>query len=164
MFILRSWFLQIGVANSCYVVPHEGGKERLQSARASASYHGGTIMSDLQIQDGSRPEDPHASWYGKAHMFFKATEVTQAWDRAKGRRVQTKVVHDLVFIRWYNVTGYLDATKCPQLEWESQPGRPAGTPHCTVESIACIKSVQMMVPKHTFTHNKRLVYRNVYYR
>lgn len=156
--------LQIGVASSCYVVPHEGGKERLQSARASASYHNVTIMSDLQIQDGNNPDDPHASWYGKAHLFFKATEEKRVWDRNLGRRVNRHIVHDLVFIRWYNVTGYLDATKCPQLEWETRPGCPLDTPHCTVEPISCIKSVQMMVPKHTFTHGKRLVYRNLYFR
>lgn len=152
------------MVNSCYIVPHEGGKERLQSARASADYHGQHVMSELQVQDGEHPDDPHASWYGKAHLFFKATESKRVFDWDKGRQVIKKVVHDLVFIRWYREVGWTDATKCPMLEWESRPGRPADTPYCTVESISCIKSVQMLVTKHTLTHGKRLFYRNVYYR
>jgi hypothetical protein len=130
--VILVFLSQIGVVNSCYVVPHEGGKERLQSARASAEYHGGVIMSDLQVQNGDHPEDPHASWYGKAHMFFKATESKRVWNWDKGRQDTEKVVHDLVFIRWYKELGYTDATKCPQLEWESRPGRTSGTTYCTL--------------------------------
>ncbi|GAQ92408.1 hypothetical protein KFL_010090040 [Klebsormidium nitens] len=155
---------RIEVVNSCYVVPHVGGRDRLQQARASADFHGSVVLSDLAFASDS-PDDPvNHTWYGKAHMFFRAFERKSVWDNALRRRVPTKVPHELVFVRWYNEVGFLDATKCPQLEWARMPGRPEGTPYCQVLSISSIKSVEMMVPKHTFTHNKRLVYRNLYFR
>ena len=146
------------------MVPHAGGRDRLQQARASADYHGNVVLSDLATAS-STPEDPiDHTWYGKAHLFFRVFQRKRVWDNELRKRVPQNVPIDLVFLRWYNVTGYRDATKCPQLEWAVQPGCSANAPYCAVMSIDSIKSVEMMVPKHTLTHDKHLVYRNLYFR
>jgi len=154
-----NWCMQIEVVNSCYVVPHVGGRERLQQARASAEYHGHMVCSDLQLQ--SPEDDP---WYGKAYLFFKATERTTKWNDRTRRREACNKVHSLAFIRWYKVTGYTDATQCEILEWDNKPRSPPGTPWVTVEDIESVISVEMCIPKHTFTRGKVHVYRNVWLR
>jgi hypothetical protein len=57
------------VVDSCYVVPHEGGREELQAARATTGYYGRPFFSDLTMvsQAGER-------WYARAIIFFKAYE------------------------------------------------------------------------------------------
>ena len=161
--LLRPVF-QIHVVNSCYVVPHEGGRDRLQQARASADYHGSVVLSDLATASDTPEHPTDHTWYGKAHMFFRVFQRKTVWDNNLRKRVSVKEPVELVFLRWYNETGYRDATNCPQLEWAVQPGRPAEAPFCAVISVDSIKSVEMMVPKYTMTHGKRLVYRTLYFR
>jgi hypothetical protein len=67
--------MQIGAVNSCYVVPHKGGRDRLQQARASAEYHGRRVNNDL-----AKPSSKGEPWYAKAYLFFKATERTNVWN------------------------------------------------------------------------------------
>ena len=148
------------MANSCYVVPHAGCRERLQQARASADYHGHRVNSVLKMQSPVEGE----AWYATAYLFFKATEKTTVWNNSTRRREARNTVHSLVLLRWYKVTGYTDATKCEQLEWETRPHSPLGTPHIGVEDIRSIKSVEMIEPKHNSTRGKLLAYRNVWYR
>lgn len=146
------------------MVPHEGGRDRLQQARASADYHGAVVLSDLAIASDTPDHPSDHTWYGKAHLFFRVFQRKTEWDDGLRKRVPVIKPLDLVFLRWYNVTGYRDATKCPQLEWAVQQGCSADAPYCAVLSIDSIKSVEMMVPKKTLTHGKQLVYRNLYFR
>jgi hypothetical protein len=147
------------VVNSCYIIAKAGNRRRLQQARASASYHGQRVLSDIAMT-----ADVDETWFGKALLFFRAFEHVSVWDPRQRKRVTDKKVHNLVFLRWYTVTGYRDSTKCPQLEFETRPGCPAGTPWTTVEDIASIEGVEMTVPKHTATYGKSIVYRNIYWR
>jgi hypothetical protein len=151
--------MQIGVVNSCYVVPREGGRDRLQQARASAEYHGRRVNSNLAMRS---PEGE--AWYAKAYLFFKATEKTTVWNQRTRRREASNKVHSLVFVRWFKVTGYTDAIQCEILERASKPQCPPGTPWVTVEDIGSLKSVEMIMPKHTFTRGKVQCYRNVWLR
>jgi hypothetical protein len=79
--------MQIGVVNSCYVVPHEGSCDRLQQARASAEYHGRRANSDLAMRS---PEGE--PWYAKAYLFFKATERTTVWNHRIRRREAARYI------------------------------------------------------------------------
>jgi hypothetical protein len=103
------------------------------------------------------------AWYAKAYMFFKATEKTTVWNQRTRRREASNKVHSLVF-RWFNVTGYTDATRCEILEWASTAQSPPGTPWVTLEDIGSLESVEMIMPKHTFTRGKLQSYRNVWLR
>jgi hypothetical protein len=85
--------MQIGVVNSWYVVPHEGGRDRLQQTRASAEYYGRRVNSDLKMW--SSEGEP---WYAKAYLFFKATERTIVWNHRIRRREASNKVHSLVFV------------------------------------------------------------------
>jgi hypothetical protein len=85
--------MQIGVVNSCYVVHHEGGRHRLQQARASAEYHGRRVNNDLAMRS---PEGE--AWYAKAYLFFKATEKTTVWQQRTRRREASNKVHSLVLV------------------------------------------------------------------
>jgi hypothetical protein len=115
--------MQIGVVNSCYVVPHEGGRSGQQQARASAEYHGKRVNNDLAMQS---PEGE--AWYAKAYLFFKATEKATVWKQRTRRRKASNKVHSLVFVRWFKVTGYTNATQGEILEWASKSQSPPGTP------------------------------------
>jgi hypothetical protein len=101
----------LGVVNSCYVVPHEGGRDRLQQARASAEYHGRRVNNDLAMR--STEGEP---WYAKAYLFFKATERTTVWNNKTRRREASNKVHSLVFVGWFKVTEYTNPTQCEILE------------------------------------------------
>jgi hypothetical protein len=136
-----------------------GNWRRLQQARASASYNGQRVLSDIAMMAAA-----DETWFGKALLFFRAFEHVSVWDPRQRKRVTDKKVHSLVFLRWYIVTGYRDSQKCPQLEFETRPACPAGTPWTTVEDIVSIEAVEMMILKHTATHGKTLVYRNIYWR
>jgi hypothetical protein len=151
--------MQIGVVNSCYVVPYEGGRDRLQQARACAAYHGKRVNIDLAMRS---PEGE--PWYAKGYLFFKATEKTTVWNHMTRRREASNKVHSLVFVRWFKVTGYTNPTQCEILEWASKPRSPPGTPWVTVEDIGSLKAVEMIMPKHTFTRGKVQCYRNVWLR
>jgi hypothetical protein len=151
--------MQIEVVNFCYVVPHEGGRDRLQQARASAEYHGKRVNNDLAVR---LPEGE--PWYAKAYLFFKATERTTVWYHRSRRREASNKVYSLVFVRWFKVTGYTDHTQCEILEWASKPQSPLGTPWVTVEDIGSLKAVEMIMPKYTFTRGKVQCYRNVWLR
>src|SRR3569833_873350 len=97
--------LLFGVVFLCYVVAHEGGRSGLQQVIASAEYHGRRVNSDLAMQS---PEGE--AWYAKAYLFFMATEKTTVWNQRTRRREASNKVHSLVFVRWFKVTGYTDAT------------------------------------------------------
>jgi hypothetical protein len=151
--------MQIGVVNSCYVVPHDGGRNRLQQARASAEYHGRRVSSNLAMRS---PEGE--PWYAKAYLFFKATERTTVWNHMTRRREASNNVHSLVFVRWFKVTGYTDPTHCKIFEWASKTQSPPGTPWVTVKDIGSLKAVGMIMPEHTFSRGKVQCYRNVWLR
>ncbi len=92
------------------------------------------------------------------------SELQKGWDSHKSKRVVQNKVHNPVFLRYYQETRYLDAVKCPMLEWETRPGGVLGSPFMVLKSIEAVTGVEMVVPKRTFTHGKELVYCNVYYR
>jgi hypothetical protein len=152
--------MQIGVVNSGYVVPHEGGRDRLQQARAStAEYHGRRVNSNLAMR---LPEGK--PWYAKAYLFFKATKRTTVWNHRIRRWEASNKVHSLVFVRWFKVTGYTDPTQYEILEWASKPQSPPRTPWVTVEDIGSLKAIEVIMPKQTFTRGKVQRYRNVWLR
>jgi hypothetical protein len=143
------------VVNSCYVVPHEGGRERLQAARATTEYYGRPVFSNLAMV---RPAGEW--WYARAIIFFKAYEKISEWNELRMQWVRGEKVHDLVLLRWYKITGWTDAVKCDILEWDSV----AGKAWILVEDISLIQSVEMVLPKTTQTQGKELWYRNRYFR
>jgi hypothetical protein len=143
------------VVNSCYVVPHEGGREKLQAARATTEYYGRPVFSDLAMVSPAGER-----WYARAIIFFKAYEEISEWDELRMQRVRGGKVHNLVLLRRYKITGWTDAVKCEILEWDSA----AGKPWISVEDISSIQSVEMVLPKTTQARGKELWYRNRYFR
>lgn len=155
--------LQVHVVTSCYIVPHEGGHSKVHAARACPLFHGRQVFSDLSVHgtrvDIVRGREVEVSevWYGRAILFFRAFENVLEWE--EGEQVWKSIPHELVFLRWYNVTGYSDNVKCPILDWESTR---RGEPSVQVRSIASLIGVEMMLPKTSATRGKELWYRNRY--
>jgi hypothetical protein len=76
------------VVNSCYVVPHEGSRERLQAARATTEYYGRPVFSDLAMVSPAGER-----WYARAIMFFKAYEEISEWNELRMQQVRGEKVH-----------------------------------------------------------------------
>lgn len=155
--------MQVHVVKSCYIVPHVGGHAKVHAARACPSYHGRPVFSDLAVQglevDAATGLDVNTIWYGRAILFFRAFEKVQEWDEDKQRQVPKSKPHELVFLRWYRVTGYTDVAHCRILEWECSRGQ---QPSVQVRSIESLIGVEMMLPKTSATHGKELWYQNKY--
>ena len=157
--------MQVHVVTSCYIVPHLGGHAKVHAARACPSYHGRPVFNDLAVQgleiDEATGIEVKTIWYGRAILFFRAFEKVQEWDEQKQRQVWKSIPHELVFLRWYRVTGYTDAVHCPIVEWECSRGQQPSVQVRTVESLI---GVEMMLPKTSSTHGKDLWYHNKYMR
>ena len=155
------------VVTSCYIVPHEGGHAKVHAARACEMYHGRPVFSDLAVSGTSvviergREIEVNEVWYARAILFFRAFEKVLEWDEEKHQQVWKSIPHELVFLRWYNVTGFTDPVNCQILEWESTRQQ---QPSVQVRSVASLIGVEMMLPKTTATRGKELWYRNRYLR
>ena len=150
--------LQLQAFVSGYIVPHEGGRGRLQAARAWPEYFGRRCYSDIGVAGAN-----DARWYARALLFFRAGKHDSKWDERAHKRVPTVEWIDLVFVRWYKKTGYRDAVTCDIYEWEKMPGR-SESPRLSVEPLDSIISVQQLLPKTTGTRDKVMFYLNKYYR
>ena len=121
--------LQLQAFVSGYIVPHEGGRGRLQAARAWPEYFGRRCYSDISVAGAN-----DARWYARALLFFRAGKHDSKWDERAHKRVPTVEWIDLVFVRWYKKTGYRDAVTCDIYEWEKMPGR-SESPRLSVEPL-----------------------------
>src|SRR6476469_2304723 len=86
--------LQLQAFVSGYIVPHEGGRGRLQAARAWPEYFGRRCYSDIGVAGAN-----DARWYARALLFFRAGKHDSKWDERAHKRVPTVQWIDLVFVR-----------------------------------------------------------------
>ena len=149
------------IVASCYIAPHEGGRGRLQAARAIPSFHGRPIFSDVAVAGVNSRTGDEETWYGRAIAFFKARHRLLEWDEDSQQQVWKPIEHDLVFLRWFRVTGWSDAVNCDIVQREPTPRKEASV---AVEPIESLISVEMMLPKKSQTRGMELWYRNKYYR
>ena len=149
------------IVSTCYIVPHEGGRGRLQTARAVPVFHGRSVFSDVAVEGANSRTGAKETWYGRAILFFKAEHRVLEWDEEKQKQVWRPIQHDLIFLRWFRVTGFTDAVKCDIVQWEPTPRKEASV---TVQPIESLISVEMMIPKKAQNRNMELWYRNKFYR
>ncbi|GAQ92528.1 hypothetical protein KFL_010410010, partial [Klebsormidium nitens] len=152
---------RVHVVSSCYIVPHAGGRRRLQAARAIPSFHGRPVFSDVAVTGENSRTGARETWYARVVLFFKAWHKVLKWDEVELKQVWKPVEHELVFLRWFRVTAWTDDVKCDILQWEATSRR---EPSVVVEPIESLISVEMMLPKKAQNRNMELWFRNKYYR
>ena len=153
--------MQVHIVSSCYIVPHAGGRGRLQAARAIPRFHGRPIFSDVAVAGANSRTGAKEIWYGRAMVFFKARHRVLEWDEDKQQSVWKPIEHHLVFLRWFRVTGWRDAVTCDIVQWEATRRK---EPSVAVEPIESLISVEKMLPKKSQTRGQELWYRNKFYR